>query len=140
MDQPLFHKGHQLAGNISPMSKFLQGSALATFVTLTPLLAMAQYFGEVDTFFINIGGFVNNILVPLIFTLSLAAFIYGMFKYFILNGDNDGEREKGRQLAVWGVAGFVLMVSIWAIVNLLAGGLTQGMNNTVPTLPGTPTR
>lgn len=123
------------------MKNFLRISVLIVLTMLAPIAAQAQaYFGEVDEFFINIGGFVNNILVPLIFTLSLVAFTYGMFKYFILNGDSDGEREKGRQLAVWGVAGFVLMVSIWAIVNLLAGGLTQGMNNTVPTLPGTPTR
>lgn len=123
------------------MFKNGMGGVVAFALVLSPQLALAQqYFGQVDVFFIRIGGFVNDIIVPLIFTLSLLAFIYGMFKFFILSGDNEGEREKGRQLAVWGIAGFVLMVSVWAIVNLIAGGLTGGMNNTVPTLPGTPTR
>ena len=107
---------------------------------LTPLFLFAAepYFGEVDTFFGRVNGFIEDILIPLIFTVALVVFLFGMFKYFILGGDSDTEREKGRNLMVWSLIGFVLMVSIWGIVNMLAGGLF-GTNNQPPRLPGTPT-
>lgn len=95
---------------------------LSSFLLIVPMVTFAQ-FGGVDTFFNNIGTFINNVLVPLVFALALLLFLWGMFKYFILGGGNDSEREAGKQLIVWAVIGFVMMVSIWGIVNLVAGGL-----------------
>jgi len=110
----------------------------AMLILLMPIVTSAQqYFGEVDTFFTNIGGFIDNILIPLLFTLALLVFVFGMFKYFILGGGNEAEREKGKQLITYAIIGFVLMVSIWGIVNIIAGGLFG--TTTVPTIPGTPT-
>ena len=120
------------------MKQFVYASVL--FVS--PLLVAAQIgpaggnFGEVDTFFLRVLAFIDTILVPLIFALALLVFIYGMFKYFVLGGGNAEEQEKGKQLALWAIIGFVLMVSIWGIVNIIAGGLFPGA--TPPTLPGTP--
>ncbi len=105
---------------------------------LVPAITSAQYFGEIDTFFGRVVGFINNVLVPLVFTLALFVFIYGMFNFFILNGENEGDRESGRDLMVSAVIGFVLMVSIWGIVNLVASGLF-GTTTTPPPLPGIPT-
>ena len=48
------------------------------------------------------------------------------------------EKEKGKDLAIYAIVAFVLMVSIWGIVNLIAGGLGfsgQPLQNT----PKTPT-
>lgn len=111
---------------------------LAFALLFIPAVSFAQYFGEIDTFFGRVVGFINNVLVPLVFTLALFVFIYGMFKFFILNGDNEGDREAGRDLMVSAVIGFVLMVSIWGIVNLIATGLF-GTTTTPPPLPGVPT-
>lgn len=113
-------------------------TAYIAVLFLLPFATFAQeYFGEVDTFFINIGGFIDNILIPLLFTLALLVFLFGMFKYFILGGGNESEREKGKQLIMYSLIGFVLMVSIWGIVNIIAGGLFG--TATPPTIPGTPT-
>lgn len=102
-----------------------------------PLLAFAQ-FGEVDTFFNNIGDFINNVLIPLVFGVALLVFIYGMFQYFILGGADEGSRESGRKLMMWAIIGFVVMVSIWGIVNIVAGGLFP--DNTPPKMPSGLTR
>ncbi len=114
---------------------------VALFATFAPLafVRAQEYFGQIDLFLIRVNGFINNILVPLVFTVSLGFFIYGMFRYFIYGADNDGDREKGQTLMIWGVVGFVLMVSIWGIVNLLATGLFTGIDSRTPTLPGVPT-
>jgi hypothetical protein len=114
---------------------------LASALIALPGIAAAQ-FGGIDTFLGRIGTFINNVLIPLIFAFALLFFIYGMFKYFIQGGDNDGNRETGKQLMIWAVIGFVLMVSIWGIVNLLAGGLgtALGTNNSGPnSIPTGPT-
>ena len=97
-----------------------------------PLLTFAQ-FGGVDTFFNNIGTFINNVLIPLVFAISLLVFIYGMFQYFILGGASDDSREKGRQLIMWSVIAFVMMVSIWGVVNVVAGGIFP--DKTPPVMP-----
>lgn len=120
------------------MIKKVQYPAILGTVLLFPVLASAQYFGQVDSFFTRIMGFIDNILIPLLFTLALLFFLYGMFKYFILGGASDDERAKGKQLIIWAIIGFVLMVSIWGIVNMIAGGLF-GASSTPPKIPGTPT-
>ncbi|MFT5849541.1 MAG: hypothetical protein ACI9H6_000350 [Patiriisocius sp.] len=100
-----------------------------------PIMASAQ-FGGVDTFFTNISTFINSILIPLIFAVALLVFLYGVFKYFILGGGNESAREEGKKLVMYSIVGFVLMVSIWGIVNLLAGNLFP--DQTPPSIPGGP--
>ncbi len=100
-----------------------------------PVMALAQ-FGTVDTFFNNISGFINSVLIPLIFAIALLVFLYGVFKYFILGGGNESAREEGKQLVMYAIVGFVLMVSIWGIVNIIAGGLFP--DNTPPNTPSGP--
>lgn len=110
---------------------------IGTIATFLPVVATAQEFGEIGTFFSDIVSFINSTLVPLVFAVGLLFFLYGMFKYFIQEGASDDAREKGKQLAIWSIAGFVLMVSIWGIVNLIATGLFG--TSQPPELPGTPT-
>ena len=108
---------------------------LGSSLLLLPLVTFAQ-FGKVDDFFNNIGTFINNVLIPLLFAFALLFFIYGMFRYFILGGANDDDREKGKKVMIWSIVAFVLAVSIWGIVNIIAGGLFS--NNTPPDTPKGP--
>lgn len=108
---------------------------------LSPALVSAQgYFGQIDDFFLRVQGFIGDILIPLIFAAALLMFIYGMFKFFILGGHNKESQEEGKQLILWAVIGLVLMVSIWGIVNIIAGGLFGASADApeLPTLPGSP--
>jgi len=110
----------------------------AASLALAPTVASAaQYFGEVDNLFTRATGFIDNILIPLLFTIALLVFLYGMYIYFIQGGASETDREKGRQLLLWSIIGFVLMVSIWGIVNMLSQGIFG--NTTAPDIPGTPT-
>ncbi len=112
---------------------------LAAFVVLlTPALALAQ-FGEINDFLDDISAFINGTLIPLVFAIALLLFIYGMFKYFIMGGDDDGNRETGRQLMLWAIVGFVAMVSVFGIVNLIAGGLGFSDDENIQNIPNVPT-
>ena len=109
---------------------------LSTLLAALPGVALAQ-FGGIDTFFLNVMQFMNNILVPFVFAIALLFFIFGMFNYFIRGGASEASQEKGKQMIVYSVAGFVLMLSIWGIVNLVASGLF-GTTTTPPNLPSLP--
>ncbi len=112
----------------------------APVIALTPLLAMAQTDASagdlkgITSLFENFIKFINETLIPLVFALALLVFFYGIFKYFILGGGDEGSREQGKSLMLWAIIGFVVMVSIWGIVNLISGGLFKN-NQTPPTLP-----
>ncbi|MEZ4200646.1 MAG: pilin [Candidatus Paceibacterota bacterium] len=103
-----------------------------------PAVALAQ-FGDINTFFGKITTFINDILIPLIFALALLMFIWGMFRFFIAGGHDEDAREKGKNLMLYAVVGFVLMVSIFGIVNLIANGLGFSKQQDINNIPNVPT-
>lgn len=118
--------------------KFL--SRLLPLSLFTPLLSLAATpgnFGEVGGFIGRTLTFLNGVVVPAIFAIALLIFIWGMFNTFILGGSDEGKQEKGKQLMMYSIAGFILMVSILGIVNLLSSSLGfQGENlENIPNLP-----
>ena len=72
----------------------------------------------------------NQVLIPFILGIGFLVFVWGMFKFFILGGANDEEKEKGKSLMVWATLGFVLVIIFWGVVNLVAQstGLDQDSN------------
>jgi hypothetical protein len=124
--------------------KKIGGSIVAALTVLLPVVVFAQRsgdatFGGIGTFITNIGTFINSTLIPFVFALALLAFIWGMFQYFIFGGSDEGSQEKGKQLMLYAIAGFVLMVSIWGIVNMISGGLGFSGTNTIQQIPDVPT-
>lgn len=112
----------------------------APLALLTPMLALAQGAGNyqgISTFISNTLQFINTIIVPAIFAIAFLVFIWGMFKTFILGGDDEGEQSKGKQLMFYAIIGFVVMVSLWGIVNLVAQSFGfSGQNlQQIPNLP-----
>lgn len=105
-----------------------------------PLMALAQAgnLNTVSNFLNNIRNFMNNTLVPLIFALAFLVFLWGMFQTFILGGGDEEKQKKGKQLMMYAIVGFVVMVSLWGIVNLVAQGFGfQG--DTIQNIPNLPT-
>lgn len=78
--------------------------------------------------------FVDTTVVPAIFAIAFIVFIWGVYTYFIAGGANEEKRSEGKQLVLWGLVGFFVMISIWGLVNILVG--TLGPNGgTTPCLP-----
>jgi hypothetical protein len=89
----------------------------------------------------DLGGFVieviNDILVPIVFSIAFLVFVWGAAKYFIFSGASDEGKEQGRSLMIWGIIAFFVMVAVWGIVNLLVDstGLNDRELDFIPEVP-----
>lgn len=108
---------------------------------LTPMLAAAQFTGGddgINTFFSGANELINGYLITGLMALAFLMFIIGIAQYFFLGGggDNSDNRKKGRTLIIWGIIAFVVIISVWGLVELIAGGLFGTIRD--PELPETP--
>ena len=108
------------------MKKLAIASLLVLSATSgTPLIALAQA-GSVNTTYLqgyanSIIGIINGIFIPVIMAIAFLVFIWGVYKYFILGAANETEKMEGRKFALWGIIGFVVIFSVWGLVNVVVG-------------------
>lgn len=121
--------------------------ALALF---TPALALAQ---SSLTFGFSFGGggagncvvgvcgvantilyIINNVLVPVLFALAFIVFLYGIARAYIFSGGDPAKVSEGHKLVLWGIIAFVVMISIWGLVNVVAATFGLG-GSSAPVLP-----
>jgi len=102
----------------------------SSILFLTPLLTMAgglgtgdETGGPVGNYISTIINFINNILFPLALAIAFIFLVWGIVKYFVIGGDSDDGKSKGKQLIIYALVGFVVIFSFYGLVNLLAGGL-----------------
>ncbi len=113
---------------------------LALLIAVTPAVASAQLLnggdgGEIDAFSLYILGFIQEVLIPFILSIGFLVFVWGMFQYFIRGGANDEAKESGKSLIMYAVAGFVVILAFWGIVNIFANGIGLSDQNDEITPP-----
>ncbi|MDO8566635.1 MAG: pilin [bacterium] len=87
----------------------------------------------------SIIGIINTILVPVLIAIAFITFLWGIFKYFIWGAESESDKADGRKFAMWGIIGFVILFSLWALVNIVSGTLGLQTNNSPrPPTIGTP--
>ncbi len=91
-------------------------------------LAGSSSGGTLQNLFMLALTYINNLFVPLIFAIAFAVFLYFVFKFFILGGASEA-REQGSKFVMWAVIGFVIMLSIWGIINLAKNTLGFSTQN-----------
>ncbi len=114
------------------MKKVLTFTSGVLAVFALPLASSAQTIRNISdagSFVINT---INGVLVPVLFAVAFIVFLWGAFKTFILGAGSDEVKEQGKNLMLWGLIGFFVMVSIWGLVNILTGTINFG-NSTGPT-------
>ena len=75
---------------------------------------------------------INNSIIPLIFSLSVVMFIWGVVQY-VINSDEEAKKEKGKQFMIWGIIALAVMVSVWGLVQIV-GDTFKIDTNFVPQL------
>ncbi|MDO8623871.1 MAG: hypothetical protein Q7R54_00770 [bacterium] len=120
------------------MKKALVISASTLFALPFVAFAAVNNLTDFGSLLIDV---INRILVPVLFAIAFIVFIWGAFQTFILGATSDETKEKGRNLMLWGLIGFFVMVSVWGLVNILTGTIQFG-NNAGPSggLPGSGVR
>lgn len=108
------------------------GAFVAFAVPLVSLAAVTN-LSDAGSFIINT---INDILVPVLFAVAFIVFLWGAFTTFILGANDEEKKGQGKNLMLWGLIGFFIMVSVWGLVNILTGSISFG-NNDGPT-GGTP--
>jgi hypothetical protein len=100
---------------------------LALSLLLLPFSTYAQEGGSLQGLLVGILGFINGTIIPLILGIAFLIFLINAVRFFIIGGDNTESQENARSLALYGVGAFVLILSLWGMVNFLADGF--GFNN-----------
>lgn len=77
---------------------------------------------------------INYILVPTLFAVSFLVFLFGIFRTYIWSSGDETAVAQGHKLILWGLIGFVVMLSLWGIVNIVANTFGLG-GYAAPPLP-----
>jgi len=72
---------------------------------------------------------ISKSIIPLIFALAVAMFIWGVAQY-VINSDEEAKKAKGKSFMIWGIIALFVMVSMWGLVSII--GNTFNLGNTVP--------
>lgn len=105
------------------MKKFLTGALLAG----APVLVLAQ-----ANAFSVLGVIANilRILIPILITVALIVFIYGVIKYVIAKNSDD--KGQARKVIVRGIIGLFVIVSVWGLVAVIQTTFGIETNTTTP--------
>ena len=83
----------------------------------------------------GIKNLINDVLMPVFMAIAFIVFLWGIYKYFIWNNDNESEKMEGRKFAMWGIIGFVIILSVWGFVNIVKDVLSLPNNTNAPPPP-----
>lgn len=102
---------------------------------MLPFFTFAQELGKTKTLFGSVKTLITGTLIPLVFSLALLMFFWGVVKYIKSEGS---AKEDGRKIMIWGVVAMFVMASIWGIVYLIRSelGIGSQTNMPLPTIGG----
>jgi predicted PurR-regulated permease PerM len=99
---------------------------------LTPMLAHAQtltnILQQVKTLL--------DIVIPIVITLAVIYFLWGLAKFLTSAGDSE-KHEEGRNIMIWGVIAIFVIVSFWGLVRVIQNTFSIQDNRSID-LPGVP--
>lgn len=114
------------------MKKFI-----ATAMLLGPVAALAAGGGggggtPLESTFGLVNTFLNN-LIPLLITLAVVVFFWGLVKY-IMSASDEAAKEGGKNLMIWGMIALFVMVAFWGIIGYFQQslGLSGSITSTAP--------
>ncbi len=71
-----------------------------------------------------------NYTIPVIITLALIYFLWGVGR-FILSAGDEQKRGEARNIMVWGIIALFVMVSVWGLVNVLVSTFGLRFSNLI---------
>ncbi len=110
--------------------KFLSVISVASLPALA--LAAVEDLGDAIGVITNL---ITKSIIPLIFALALAVFVWGVVQY-VINSGEEAKKEKAKSFMIWGIIGLTVMVGVWGLVSIL-GETFDVDTSVIPQLPDT---
>ncbi len=110
------------------MKKIISHAAFPALAALVLVPVLADAAGILDT--INVVNRVLRAIVPMLITVALIVFIWGLIKY-LMDVGNEEKRKQGIQLMLWGVVAIFVMSSVWGLVRLLQNTFSVQQNEAI---------
>ena len=108
--------------------------ALSLFIL--PVFTYADNFSKTSGLLGSAKDIVNKTLIPLVFSLALLVFFWGVVKYIWSSGD---DKNEGKKIMIWGIVALFVMASVWGLVAFIQTelfGSSNPTNITIPTIGG----
>lgn len=113
------------------MKKFIIGA-----LAFAPTLAFAQSLNNIQTLLTSIQRLIS-LAMPIVVGLALLGFFWGLAKFIFAAGD-EGKKDEGKRLMIWGVVAFFVMISVWGLAKFIGSalGVQEGGTANIPEVPG----
>lgn len=102
------------------------------FALLSILFVPMSAFAQTSTGAIGILRVIQdiaNIVIPILITIAVIWFIYGVIKYVIAK--DEGVKEQGRNAMISSIIGLFVIVSVWGLVAVIGNTFGIGRDNAV---------
>ncbi len=100
-----------------------------------PLFVLAQGFNPFANILVKVKD-ILNLIVPIVITLALIYFIWGVAQY--VTAKDDDKKAEARDTMIYGTVGLFVIVSVWGIVVLIQQFTGTPAIQTPPTVPFVP--
>ncbi|MFZ2484736.1 MAG: pilin [Minisyncoccia bacterium] len=90
-------------------------------LALVPALASAQQLGTLTNLVTQIGNIVD-LAIPIVFSLALLAFFWGLVKYIFAQG-NEESKADGKKIMIWGLVALFVAATVWGLVEFIRTSL-----------------
>ena len=123
---------------LAPVAALAQGTITTGVVTTCATSSVGLGTGATVSFakiICEIGQYLN-LIIPVLITLGVVFFIWGVAQYVI--AADEEAKTKGRDKMIYGIIGLAVIVGLWGIVGLLNqsfGLQNQKADVNIPTIP-----
>lgn len=75
--------------------------------------------------------FLTDLIIPILFSVAIIVFVYGIVKY-VIAGANSNNRREATNTMIWGILGLFVMFAVWGIVALISNTTGIGLGGQIP--------
>ena len=101
----------------------MKKTIITTLLLSFPLVSSAQ---DIQSYLTGIPVFLANVVIPFLLGIAFLIFVINVIRYFVAESANEDGRKKAKDLALYGVMAFVIILVFWGVINIIAASTGLG--------------